>query len=152
MASYFDAPTKAAINQVFSNLHESYGKTITAFKIGGRITIASNPDYNSFYKQNSSNTKYQEESQSFTARIKYISNDEEFFLERDGVSANNSQLKINLPVGSVRLKITAEGWAYIKDAKKIEFDGARYSIVSDGRPVGPFEINYYIIYLIPTDE
>jgi len=151
MPSFFSAATKTAINQVFADLHESYGQTITAFKDGQKISISSDPSYNPYYG-GASNITYEVQSETFMARIKYISADEEMFLERDGVSANNSQLKIILPAGSVRLKVDSAGWDYIKGAKKVEFNGNRYSIVSNGRPIGPFDVNYYIVYLTPTDE
>jgi len=52
-------------------------------------------------------------------------------------------------VGSVRLKINAEDYEFIKDARRFDVDGKRYVLNSTFRPHGLFDNKYYTLYLKP---
>jgi hypothetical protein len=45
-----------------------------------------------------------------------------------------------------------EGYEYVREAKRVELDGRRFSIKSDGKPLGMFGPQYYEFILIPMDE
>ena len=60
-----------------------------------------------------------------------------------------SQIKVDAIVGTVRLKISAEDYDYIKDAKRFDVDGKRYVLNSSFRPHGLFDNKYYTLYLKP---
>ena len=82
------------------------------------------------------------------ARIKYI----------DAKEANladgniGSQLDIELVDGSVRITVDAAGFNILKEAKRCEFEGGKYEIVSKGNPTGIFGPQYYHFYLKPLEE
>ncbi len=82
------------------------------------------------------------------ARIKYI----------DAKEANltdgniGSQLDIELVDGSVRITVDAAGFNLLKEAKRCEFEGGKYEIVSKGNPTGIFGPQYYHFYLKPIEE
>ena len=78
--------------------------------------------------------------------------EEEFFTESDGSTASAIQSRVVLPAGSVKLKVDSTGYDYIKDAKRIEFDGKRFAIKHNPRPIGFFEPTFQEFILIPTTE
>ena len=84
------------------------------------------------------------------ARIYYIKSEEEHFAEMN--TSKGSQNKIILPQGSVKIVVDPDGYNYIKEARKVEFDGITFSIRSDGNPMGLFANQYYEFYLTPIDE
>lgn len=82
------------------------------------------------------------------ARIKYI-DAREANLADGGI---NSQLNIELVDGSVRITVDAAGFNLLKEAKRCEFEGGKYEIVSKGNPTGIFGPQYYHFYLKPIEE
>lgn len=153
--SYLNATQKRAISSIIDNVHLTFARPITAYKNGERVSLASNPEYNAFYKTQSSNESFSEVSLEINARIRYVKADEELFVFKDGSAASGNQDKIALPAGSVKIKVNREGYEFIKDAKRIELDGNRYAIVSNARQIamfGPDYSPYYEYILTPTDE
>ena len=154
MAGFLTQNQKKNIENVIDRIHDTFARTITVFKIGTRTVVASSNNYNYVYKQQSANTQTTTISQTFEARIKYVDMEEELLTDRASSQAGNqnSQNKIILPVGTVKIKVNLEGYNYIKEAKRIEFDGRRFSIKSDAKPLGMFGPQYYEFILIPSDE
>lgn len=150
--SFISDSLKTVVNTAYANMHESFLRTVSCFKIGKKIALSTSPTYNAYYKQNASSTELTEVSQTFSARIRYIKMEEEFFTESDGSTASAIQSRVVLPAGSVKLKVDSTGYDYIKDAKRIEFDGKRFAVKHNPRPIGFFEPNYYEFILIPTTE
>jgi hypothetical protein len=135
-----------------ADLHDTFSREITVYKNAKRIAIASSPSFNAIYgTSGSTNTsEYQTVSQTFMARIYYLKMDEEFFANSS--AENNSQSKIIMPNGSVKIVVDPQGYLFIKEARKVEFDGITFSIRSDGNPIGLFNNQYYEFLLTPIDE
>lgn len=150
--SYLSDALKTAVNTAYANMHESFLRSVSVFKIGKKILLSSSPTYNAYYKQNASSTELTEVSQTFSARIRYVKMEEEFFTESDGSSNTSIQSKVTLPAGSVKLKVDSTGYDYIKDAKRIEFDGKRFAVKHNPRPIGWFTPTFSEFILIPTTE
>lgn len=152
--SYLTSLQKRNIADVFDNIAKTFERTIYAFRDGERVSLATNSQYNSFYRTQSSNTEFSEVSQEIQARIRYVKSDEELFKFSDG-TAGGVQNKVALPAGSVKIKVNRTGYEFIKDARRIELDGQRFSIVSNARQIamfGPDYSPYYEYLLTPTDE
>lgn len=152
--SYLTSLQKRNIADVFDNIAATFQRPIWAFKDGERISLATNSQYNSYYRIQSSNTEFSEVSLELQARIRYIKSDEEVFKFSDG-TAGGVQNKIVLPAGSVKIKVDRTGYEFIKDAKRLEVDGNRYAVVSNARQIamfGPDYSPYYEYLLCPTDE
>lgn len=147
MAGFLTQGQKDNIEAIIDRIHDTFARPITVFKIGTRTAIASSQNYNFIYRQQSANTATTEVSQTFQARIKYISADEELLPD-----PNAGQDKIILPAGSVKIKVNLEGYNYMKEAKRVELDGFRFSIKSNGKPLGMFGPQYYEFLLLPIDE
>lgn len=147
MAGFLTQGQKDNIEAIIDRIHDTFARPITVFKIGTRTAIASSQNYNFIYRQQSANTVTTEVSQTFQARIKYISAEEELLPD-----PNAGQDKIILPAGSVKIKVNLEGYNYMKEAKRVELDGFRFSIKSNGKPLGMFGPQYYEFILLPIDE
>lgn len=153
--SYLTNAQKISISSVIDNIHETFARKIYAFKDGERISLATNSQYNAFYRERSSNTEFSEVSIEINARIRYVKADEELFSFKDGSSASGGQNKVALPAGSVKIKVDRTGYEFIRDAKRIELDNQRFSVVSNARQIamfGPDYSPYYEYILTPTDE
>jgi hypothetical protein len=153
MAGFLSENQKTNIKSIIDQIHDTFAREITVFKIGQRTAISSSPNYNALYRQQSSNTATTEVSQTFQARIKYVEMNETLLQDSQSSSSYSSgQDKIILPAGTVKIKVNLEGYEYVREAKRVELDGRRFSIKSDGKPLGMFGPQYYEFILIPMDE
>jgi hypothetical protein len=135
-----------------ADLHDTFSREITVYKNAKRVAIASSPAFNSIYgTSGATNTsEYQTVSATFSARIYYLKMDEEFF--QNSSAGSESQNKIVMPNGSVKIVVDPRGYLFIREARKVEFDGITFSIRSDGNPIGLFSNQYYEFLLTPIDE
>ena len=155
MAGFLSENQKNNIKSIIDQIHDTFAREITVFKIGQRTVIASSPTYNAFYKQQSANASTTEVSQTFQARIKYVDMGEELLQNSktgQDRGSGGGQDKIILPTGTVKIKVNLEGFNYVKEAKRVELDGRRFAIKSDGKPLGMFGPQYYEFILTPLDE
>lgn len=150
MASFLSTSQKSEIESLYNKLHETFAQTITVYKNGKKILIAHDPKYNAVYGRNSSgkrdSVEYEVVSETFDARIYYIKAEEELF------NNESSQLKIVMPKGSVKIIVREDGFKFIQEARRVEFDGRRFSIHTDGAPYGLTKNLFYMFYLTPLDE
>ena len=84
----------------------------------------------------------------FKARILYIGRQNEGIFDGEV----DAQIKVEKHVGEVRIKVDKEGYGYLKETKRSEFDGRKFSVISDEMPHGLFSPKYYTFYLKPVDE
>ena len=143
------------MNRVISklaDLHDTFSREITVYKNAKRVTIASSSTFNAIYgTSGATNTsEYQTVSETFLARIYYLNMNEEFFSNTS--AGTDSQNKIIMPNGSVKIVVDPQGYLFIREARKVEFDGLTFSIRSDGNPIGLFSNHYYEFILTPIDE
>lgn len=149
-SSYITTAQKDQIESAFDNIHETFGRTITVISNPKMTVISSSSTFNSFYNRDKptspQNVEYTENKQTFKARIKYVNNS---VIE---AATSNSQYRLVLPSGTVKIKVGQDGYAALKEAKKVEFDGRRYSIMSDHKAYGAFGPKYYSFLLSPINE
>lgn len=148
--SYLTADQKTYINSVFDNVHETFAREITVYMNPETVIITASPTFNALYGADVSNAatkpQYNVKSYKFKARIHYMSQDQSIF---PGAEA---QQRIVYPVGTIKIKVPASAFGYLKEARRVEFEGRRYSIVSDYKPFGIFGPKYYSFILSPIDE
>ena len=152
MASLLTTAQKAALQSAFDDIHDTFARDIYIYKEAKKISISTNPNYNPIYDKNSSlsqSVTRQVQKQTFKARIMYDTDRAEPYLASPEI---DSQLKIRVPDGTVRIKLAKDGYEYIKGAKRIELDGRKFSIESDVRPHGLFDPTYCTFFLLPTEE
>jgi head-tail adaptor len=141
---------KEQIKAIIDDIHETFARNITVFEEGEKVLISASSEYNAIYGRARTGSTTQKVSVSHTikARIKYINSEETILAD----GAMNSQSDIELIDGSVRITVDADGFAILKEAKRAEFEGRRYKIVSKGNPTGIFGPQYYHFFLQPLDE
>ena len=147
--SYISAAQKSFINSAMDNIHETFSREITVIMNPTVVVISTSPTYNSFYKRDLDNTSYSElapQSFTFKARISYVSQTQGVF------PGSELQQKIIYPSGTVKIKVQYDGYVKLKEARKVDLDGRRYSISSDYKPYGMFGPQYYSFLLSPINE
>jgi hypothetical protein len=152
MPSLISEIAQQKVNKVFADLHDTFARKITVYKNAKRVAIASSPQFNAIYGSSGSakNFEYQTVSKSFSARVYYLKMEEEYFQNRSQDAS--SQSKIVMPHGSVKIVVDPEGYEFVKEARKVEFDGITFAIKSNGNPIGLFGNQYYEFFLTPLDE
>lgn len=150
MAGYLSSSQISEIEFINNKLHDTFSQTITVYKNAKKTLIAHNPQYNAVYGRSDSGNRdsveYTMVQEDFKARIYYIKSDEENFFNY------KSQTKVILPKGSIKIVVKKEGFDFIKESRRIEFDGKIFSISSDGNPLGMTGNLFYTFYLSPIDE
>jgi hypothetical protein len=154
MAGFLSSNMESAIDTMYDTLHETFAQTITVFKNSKRTVVSTNSKYNSIYGRtdtgSKSNIEYATESQSFEARVYYINMEEDYL--SNSQNQQGTQNKIILPNGSVKIVVKSDAYEFIKEARRLELDGIRFAIKSDGEPSGLTSNKFYTFLLTPTDE
>jgi hypothetical protein len=150
MAGFLSTSQISEIERLYDKLHETFAQTITVYKNGKKTLIAHDPKYNSIYGRNDlgrrDSVEYETISQTFDTRIYYIKTEEELF------NNESSQVKVIMPKGSVKIVVREDGFKFIQEARRVEFDGRKFSIQTDGAPYGLTGKLFYTFYLTPLDE
>ncbi len=142
---------KNTIKAIIDDIHETFARDITVYGEGKKVLISSSSEYNGIYGRTSSNTSSTSRTSVknvIKARIKYI-NAREQNLSDGNIS---SQIGIETIDGSVRITVDESGFVILKEAKRCEFEGRKYTIESKGNPTGIFGPQYYHFYLCPIEE
>ena len=150
MASLLTTAEKTTLNEAMDALHDTFARDIQIIKEAVKTVSTSSSQFNSVYGNAGATTSlvYTPQSGSYKARVQYLRQDADYFSD----SQLDSQLKIKMPPGSVRIKVSGDAHDYLKDAKRVQFDDRRFTIFSDYRPHGLFDARYYTYYLMPIDE
>ena len=151
MGSLINNIDKESLESVFDDIHDTFARDIKFIKDAQKIILSTDPNYNYLYKNSRGQiTSVQRKiiQTTFKARILYVDKQNEDLF--DGPAA--SQIKVEGHIGEVRIKVTKEGYDYLKDTKRCELDGRKFSIASDERPHGLFSPKFYTFYLKPVDE
>ena len=141
---------KNQIKAIIDDIHETFARNITVFEEGEKVLISASSEYNAIYgrARTGSTTTKTVVSHTIKARIKYIDAQEETLSN----SSIDFQSDIEIINGSVRITVNGDGFEILKEAKRCEFEGRSYKIVSKGNPTGIFGPQYYHFYLKPLDE
>tara|TARA_Y100000004_G_scaffold33556_1_gene35689 strand:+ start:88 stop:555 length:468 start_codon:yes stop_codon:yes gene_type:complete len=155
MAGFLSQNQINKINSLSDTLHTTFARTITVYKNAKKTLIASTDNWNSLYRRTNtgSNTsvEYSTVSDTFEARIYYVDMDKEF-LSNEAGAQSGTQNKIILPDGSVKIVVKEAGYNYIREARRVEFDGTKFAIKSDGVPRGLTGNRFFTFVLTPIDE
>jgi len=140
------------MRSAMQDIHDTFSRPIYYFKEAKTVVLSTQPSYNPIYQQNSitqQTFKRITQSGSFNARIQY---DTDKSTDQFSSYQVNSQLKLKLPDGYVRIKVDYCGYEQLKSTKRLDFDGRRFSVESDVRPHGLFRPQHFTFYLLPTEE
>lgn len=139
---------KDGLDAIMDDVHATFARSITVYKFATETVITTNEDFNPIYHTAGAETSIVNTpvSGSLSARIKYIDDVEQKFWNK---SASSLDIKLQVPVGHVRIKIPASGKSLFEGAQRVDLDGERYVIDSALRGHGLFDNKYYTIYLKP---
>ena len=151
MGSLINISDKEAFESVFDDIHDTFARDIKFIKEAQRVILSTDPNYNYLYKNvrgGVTSVGRNIVEATFKARILYVGRQNEGMFDAEV----NAQIKVEKHVGEVRIKVDKEGYNYLKETKRCEFDGRKFSIISDEMPHGLFSPKYYTFYLKPVDE
>jgi hypothetical protein len=146
MASLITSSEKSALNSVMSDQHDTFARLVTVYKRAKETISTPSASFNSIYGNAGATTSvtYTPQSTQIYARIMYNKSfDEDYFSDTEA----DSQLKIKMQEGKIRLKIKANDYEVAKDALRLEFDNGVYFIDSDFRGHGLFDVQFYTFFV-----
>ena len=128
------------------DLHDTFARDLTVYKDAAVTVSSPSQSYNTIYGNAGATTPitYTPQSSTVSARILYGKNYTEDYFSS---SQSNSQLKIFLPEGEVRMIIKAADYSTVSEAKRIQFDNQKFAVNSDFRAHGVFGVKFYTLYL-----
>jgi hypothetical protein len=149
MASFLTAAQKATYEAVMQNMHDTFARTIYAYKESQKVIVSTDPNFNYLYNNVKGVNEIVRKTQfsALSARVLYMDKQNEVMFD----SEVNSQIKVQHDIGEVRIKLDADGYAYFKDAKRVEIDGRLFFKVTNVRKHGLFRPKFFTYYLRPTD-
>jgi hypothetical protein len=156
MAGFLSADQITKIKDLADTLHTTFAQTITVYKNAKKTLIASTPAWNSLYKRtntgSNSSVEYTTVSDTFSARVYYKDMEKDFLAEAGTAEQAGTQNKVILPDGSVEIVVKEDGYNYIREARRVYFDGRYFAIKSDGKPSGLVDNQFFTFLLTPIDE
>lgn len=129
-----------------NDLHDTFARDVSVYKDAVITVSTPSQSYNTIYGNAGATTpiSYTPQSSTVSARILYGRDyTSDFFAS----SQSDSQLKIFLPEGQVRMIFKAADYSTVSQAKRIEFDSQKFAINSDFRAHGVFGVKFYTIFL-----
>lgn len=150
MASLISDSEKTTLNSALEDQADTFSRDLICYKDAKQTVTAPSESFNSIYGNAGATTSITYTPQSITvqARIQYAKNyNEEQFTDVE----SDSQLKLEIPNGKVRIKIKSSDFAQVKDCKRFKFDGSMFYKDSDFRGHGLFDVQYYTFLVKPTD-
>jgi hypothetical protein len=147
MASLLTAAQKASYEAVMQDMHDTFARTIYAYKEAQKVIVSTDPNFNYLYNNVKGVSQIVRKSQfkALSARILYVDKNME---EMYNV---NTQIKVVRDIGEVRIKLDTDGYDYFKDAKRVEIDGTLFYKITNVRKHGLFRPKFFTFYLRPTD-
>tara|TARA_Y100001937_G_scaffold46298_1_gene65067 strand:- start:1498 stop:1965 length:468 start_codon:yes stop_codon:yes gene_type:complete len=155
MAGFLSQDQITKIQNLAGTLHTTFARTITVYKNAKKTLIASNDAWNSLYRRtntgSNSSVEYTTQSQTFSARIYYDNMDTSYLTDDGPADQAGTQNKVVVADGTVRIVVEQDGYDYINEARRVEFDGTKFIIESDGQPRGFTSNQFYTFVLSPVD-
>ena len=156
MAGFLSADQITKIRDLANTLHTTFARTITVYKNAKKTLIASTDSWNSLYGRTNTGSdsavEYTIASETFQARIYYDDMDTAYLNDGGRTEQAGSQNKVLVADGTVRIVVQEAGYNYLSEARRVEFDGTKFIIESDGQPRGLTENQFYTFVLSPVDE
>jgi len=143
----FDSTDKNEINEAFKLIHDTFKKTITVFHKAQK-TITPNIEHNSIYGRAGSteNITYTTVTYDISAEVNFADK-----MDRENISQNKTVTRVDLPAGSIKVTIYKDDLSTIQKAQRIEYLNKKYHRISDLRPQGFFDPEYYSFYAEPIE-
>ena len=155
MAGFLSSDQITKVQNLADTLHTTFAQTITVYKNAKETLIASSDSWNSLHRRtntgSNSSVKYTTESQTFEARIYYDDMDTSYLTDDGPSDQAGTQNKVVVSAGTVRVVVKVDGYNYLSEARRVEFNGTIFIIESDGTPRGFTSNQFYSFVLSPTE-
>ena len=155
MAGFLSTDQITKVQNLADTLHTTFARTITVYKNAKKTVIASNSSWSALYgRTNTGSTsavEYTTVSQAFEARIYYDDMDTSYLTDDGPSEQAGTQNKVVVPNGTVRIVVKEPAYDYLSEARRVEFDGTKFTIESDGQPRGFTSNQFYTFILSPVD-
>jgi len=156
MAGFLSTDQINKVRTLMGTLHDTFARTITVYKNAKKTLIASNSSWNSLYGKTNTgadnSVEYTTVSQTFSARIYYENMDEAYLTDDGPTQQAGTQNKVIVANGSVSIVVEEDAYNYLSEARRVEFDGNKFIIESDGTPRGFTSNQFYTFVLTPVDS
>ena len=145
MASLLTDAEKTDLQSALSDVHDTFARNIYVYVEQGGATAPEELNFNPLYgrkkdtskiSSNISLTKY-----TYAARIFYENRQKEDIVDGKG------QMNLTASEGKIRVKVKSEAYEKIKICSRIEVDDNLYVVDGDAKVIGPFDAQFYSIYL-----
>jgi hypothetical protein len=144
MPSLLTDAEKSAINSALSSIHDTFARNIFIY-VKEASVVPAELDFNPLYGRNKNAAKISSEitltKYTFPARIYYKNEQKEDILD------GNGQMNLVGSEGQIRVKIKADAYEKLKICSKIEVDDQLFVIDGDAKIIGPFDAQFYSIFL-----
>ena len=145
MASLLTDAEKTAINSALADVHDTFARDIYVY-VKEASSVPAELNYNPLYGRTKNTaslpssdnvlTKY-----TFAARIFYNNRQPEEIVDA------NAQMNLLASDGKIRIKVQSDAHEKIKICSRIEVDGELYVVDGDPKIIGPFDSQFFSIYL-----
>jgi|TARA_R100001163_G_scaffold40232_1_gene30515 hypothetical protein len=144
MASLLTDAEKTEINSALSDVHDTFARDIYVYVEEASSTPAE-LNYNPLYGRTKNTAKISSEvtltKHTFAARIFYKNEQKEDIIDGGG------QMNLLASEGQIRIKVKSDAYEKIKICSKIEVDDELYIVDGDAKSIGPFDSQFYSIFL-----
>jgi len=144
MASLLTSAEKTAINSALSDVHDTFARDIYVY-VKEASSVPAELNYNPLYGRTKNTAKISSETtltkHTFSARIFYKNEQKEDLID------GNGQMNLVGSEGQVRIKVKSDAYEKIKICSKIEVDDELYIVDGDAKVIGPFDAQFYSIFL-----
>lgn len=144
MASLLTSAEKTAINSALSDIHDTFARDIYVY-VKEASSVPAELNYNPLYGRTKNTAKISSETtltkHTFTARVFYKNE------QKEDVIDGNGQMNLMASEGQVRIKVKSDAYEKIKICSKIEVDDELYIVDGDAKVIGPFDAQFYSIFL-----
>jgi len=144
MASLLTDAEKSALQSALSDVHDTFARNIHIY-VEERSSVPTELNYNPLYNRRKNTAKISSEQTlkryTYAARIFYKNDQKEDIID------GNGQMNLMASEGEVRIKVKSDAYEKIKICAKIEVDDQLYVINGDAKVIGPFDAQFYSIFL-----
>jgi hypothetical protein len=138
MPSLVSNEEKLLLASEFNDLHDTFSRSVIAWKTPERIVVSSDPNYNFLYnEQESIEVTYVPISGTFDCRIQWQDPS-----KMGGWPEIREEVRGNI----CRIKAKKDFVDFISDAERIEIDGRPVQALGTNRPHGLFNIDFYTLF------
>jgi len=155
MAGFLSTDQINKVRDLMGTLHTTFARTITVYKNAKKTLIASTTSWNSLYGRTNTGSndsvEYTIVSETFQARIYYDDMDTAYLTDDGPSEQAGTQNKVVVSDGTVRIVVEEDAYDYLNESRRVEFDGTKFIIESDGQPRGFTSNQFYTFILTPTE-